>query len=127
MNMYRLLITLAVCAFAFPAFAGDNEWTPGSINGGGVTSITVDGTGVTEIIETRLCASAVIMTEDTIVTYDINFCRTDDPTTCRRANATTPLTSSTTFGAQFEVISAYVQLNILSVTGTPTFTLSCSK
>lgn len=127
MKWIRLLATLAVCSLAFPALAGDDEWDYSNVNGGGSSSLTASATGTTPVIDTRLCSGGVIVSDDANVTWDIHYCRTEDATTCTTAvNLTSPIPAGSP-GVEFDRIAHYVRLEVISMSGDPTFTLQCSK
>ena len=122
-----LLFSFVSLLVSGAASAADDAWGPAKVSGGGTTSITATATGDTEILETRLCSALVVMTEDANVTFDVEFCRAKDASTCRVANATSPINAATSFGMQVSEPPAYLRLAIASISANPTFTLNCLK
>ena len=126
--MLRILVLSTIVFFSFivPASAGVNEWTPSRISRGGTTSITFDAApSSSPILETRMCSSGVVWTDDTDVTFDLEICRAGDAASCTIRNETSPLDAETYFGAEFDITGSSFRLSVASIVGYPTFTFDC--
>ena len=122
------IILLSVFIFgslAGSAWAGTDVWTPSQINKGGTTSITVTTDTTTPILETRMCGTGILWTDDTAVTFDIQICRGSDASTCTTSNATSPIDASSNVAAEFDVVGGNLRISVVS-NSPATFTFDCN-
>jgi len=127
--MKRLIFVFALFLLPSFAIAGDDVWDTSSVSPGNKSSITIVSTPAfsTPILETRLCGSGVLWTDDTDVTFDIQICRGSDASTCVTRNTTSPIDAATNFGAEFDVVGGHLRINVVSDASTDaTFTFDCN-